>query len=103
MASHPSQRNGGYIRDSTSSLVLRRYIKRGQERRGRGGSAERAQPDSREAVKRGEENVDTKQKPPSSRNAQAVSGISGEWLGGELVRWESRRAGVLVGLDGCAS
>jgi len=57
VASHPSQRIGGHIPDSISSSVLHRYIKRGQERRGREGSAEGVQPGSRDFVERGEENV----------------------------------------------
>ena len=41
---------------------------------------------------------DYKQKLPSPKNALAVSSISGEWLGGELARLESRCTEVLVGV-----
>jgi len=57
VASHPSQRIRGHIRDSISSSVLRHYIKRGKERRGRGVGDDGLQPGSRKFVERGEDNV----------------------------------------------
>lgn len=51
------QRSGGQIRDSISSSVLCRNIKRGQEIRGRGEGDEGVQPCSREFLERREENV----------------------------------------------
>lgn len=56
MVSSPSQRRGGQICDSISSSVLCRNIKRGQERRGRGGGGEGVQPGRREFLERREEN-----------------------------------------------
>ena len=50
VATHPSQRSGGHIRDSISNSVLRRYVKRGQESDGRRGGAEGVQPGGREFV-----------------------------------------------------